>query len=82
MCKVFGVMSLLAGIVVLTLDNPVAMANMLWVCMAAVAALSIFTVATTRVTDYTSGTWNPKQVECCKREIPGTQTARDYTLSV
>jgi hypothetical protein len=82
MCKVFGVFSVLSGIVVMTLENPIAMANLLCIAMLAVALLSIFTVATNKANDYAYGSWNPKKVECCKRDIPSAPTKNpDYSFS-
>ncbi len=82
MCKVFGVFSVLVGIVVMTLENPIAMANLLWITMMAVAFLSICTVATNKASDYACDSWNPKKIECCKSDIPSASTTNpDYTFS-
>ncbi len=82
MCKVFGVFSVLTGVVVMTLENPIAMANLLWIAMIAVALLSICTVATNKANEYACESWNPKKVECCKRDIPSAPiTNPDYTFS-
>jgi hypothetical protein len=74
MLFVFGV---LAGILVLALENPIVVANALWLLYAGAALVSIGTIASTKLSSYNTNTWNPKPVRVSDksvniRDVPGS----------